>query len=434
MSVDTLAPADGETAARPMDLLRFATAGSVDDGKSTLIGRLLYDTKSLFSDQLAAVEAVSAARGDEYTNLALLTDGLRAEREQGITIDVAYRYFATPRRKFIIADTPGHIQYTRNMVTGASTADLALILVDARKGLVEQSRRHAFLCSLLRVPHLVLCVNKMDLVDWSQEVFERIADEFTAFAAKLDAPDLTVVPVSALRGDNIVSRSENMPWYEGPSLLHHLEHVHIASDRNLVDVRFPVQYVIRPQSTTVTDYRGYAGQVASGVLKPGDEVMVLPSGFTSRITAVETADGPVDEAFPPMSVTVRLTDEIDISRGDMICRPNNAPMVAQDIEAMICWMDETRPLQVGGRYAIKHTTRTARAIVRDLHYRLDINSLHRDETAGELKLNEIGRIRLRTTVPLLADEYRRNRTTGGFIIIDETTNRTVAAGMIVEGG
>ncbi|MDG4803020.1 sulfate adenylyltransferase subunit CysN [Micromonospora sp. WMMD980] len=434
MSVDTLAPADGETAVRPMDLLRFATAGSVDDGKSTLIGRLLYDTKSLFSDQLAAVEAVSAARGDEYTNLALLTDGLRAEREQGITIDVAYRYFATPRRKFIIADTPGHIQYTRNMVTGASTADLALILVDARKGLVEQSRRHAFLCSLLRVPHLVLCVNKMDLVDWSQEVFERIADEFTAFAAKLDVPDLTVVPVSALKGDNIVSRSENMPWYAGPSLLHHLERVHIASDRNLVDVRFPVQYVIRPQSTTVTDYRGYAGQVASGVLKPGDEVMVLPSGFTSRIAAVETADGPVDEAFPPMSVTVRLTDEIDISRGDMICRPNNAPMVAQDIEAMVCWMDESRPLQVGGKYAIKHTTRSARAIVRELHYRLDINSLHRDESAGELKLNEIGRVRLRTTVPLLADEYRRNRTTGGFVIIDESTNRTVGAGMIVEAG
>ncbi|MFJ8830991.1 sulfate adenylyltransferase subunit 1 [Micromonospora aurantiaca] len=433
MSVETLAPAESETA-RPMDLLRFATAGSVDDGKSTLIGRLLYDTKSLFTDQLAAVEAVSAARGDEYTNLALLTDGLRAEREQGITIDVAYRYFATPRRKFIIADTPGHIQYTRNMVTGASTADLALILVDARKGLVEQSRRHAFLCSLLRVPHLVLCVNKMDLVDWSQEVYERIADEFTAFAAKLDVPDLTVVPVSALQGDNIVTRSENMPWYEGPSLLHHLERVHIASDRNLVDVRFPVQYVIRPQSTTVTDYRGYAGQVASGVLKPGDEVMVLPSGFTSRIAAVETADGPVDEAFPPMSVTVRLTDELDISRGDMICRPNNAPMAVQDIEAMVCWMDETRPLQVGGKYAIKHTTRSARAIVRGLHYRLDINSLHRDESAGELKLNEIGRVRLRTTVPLLADEYRRNRTTGGFVIIDESTNRTVGAGMIVEAG
>ncbi|MFJ8576883.1 sulfate adenylyltransferase subunit 1 [Micromonospora sp. NPDC093277] len=436
MSAETLA-SDARAAGpepRPMDLLRFATAGSVDDGKSTLIGRLLYDTKSLFSDQLAAVEAVSAARGDEYTNLALLTDGLRAEREQGITIDVAYRYFATPRRKFIIADTPGHIQYTRNMVTGASTADLALILVDARKGLVEQSRRHAFLCSLLRVPHLVLCVNKMDLVDWSQDVFERIADEFTAFAAKLDVPDLTVVPVSALKGDNIVARSENMPWYEGPSLLHHLERVHIASDRNLVDVRFPVQYVIRPQSTTVTDYRGYAGQVASGVLKPGDEVMVLPSGFTSRIVSVETADGPVAEAFPPMSVTVRLTDEIDISRGDLICRPNNAPAVAQDIEAMVCWMDETRPLQVGGRYAIKHTTRSARAIVRGLHYRLDINSLHRDEAAGELKLNEIGRVRLRTTVPLLADEYRRNRTTGGFVIIDETTNRTVGAGMIVEAG
>ncbi|MET8306423.1 MULTISPECIES: GTP-binding protein [unclassified Micromonospora] len=425
-------PSGSGPEARPMDLLRFATAGSVDDGKSTLIGRLLYDTKSLFTDQLAAVEAVSAARGDEYTNLALLTDGLRAEREQGITIDVAYRYFATPRRKFIIADTPGHIQYTRNMVTGASTADLALILVDARKGLVEQSRRHAFLCSLLRVPHLVLCVNKMDLVDWSQEVYERIADEFTAFAAKLDVPDLTVVPISALRGDNIVTRSENMPWYEGSSLLHHLERVHIASDRNLVDVRFPVQYVIRPQSTTVTDYRGYAGQVASGVLKPGDEVMVLPSGFTSRIAAVETADGPVAEAFPPMSVTVRLADEIDISRGDMICRPNNAPAVAQDIEAMVCWMDETRPLRVGGRYAIKHTTRSARAIVRGLHYRLDINSLHRDESADELRLNEIGRLRLRTTVPLLADEYRRNRTTGGFVIIDEATNRTVGAGMIVE--
>ncbi|MFI5486615.1 sulfate adenylyltransferase subunit 1 [Micromonospora echinaurantiaca] len=443
MTTETVAPdganpADGRAATgagpepRRMDLLRFATAGSVDDGKSTLIGRLLYDTKSLFTDQLAAVEAVSAARGDEYTNLALLTDGLRAEREQGITIDVAYRYFATPRRKFIIADTPGHIQYTRNMVTGASTADLALILVDARKGLVEQSRRHAFLCSLLRVPHLVLCVNKMDLVDFSQEVFERIADEFTAFAAKLDAPDLTVVPISALRGDNIVSRSENMPWYEGPSLLHHLERVHIASDRNLVDVRFPVQYVIRPQSTTVTDYRGYAGQVASGVLKPGDEVMVLPSGFTSRIAAVETADGPVAEAFPPMSVTVRLEDEIDISRGDLICRPNNAPAVAQDIEAMVCWLDETRPLQVGGKYAIKHTTRSARAIVRGLNYRLDINSLHRDEAAGELRLNEIGRVRLRTTIPLLADEYRRNRTTGGFVIIDETTNRTVGAGMIIE--
>jgi bifunctional enzyme CysN/CysC len=424
---------ESETSApRNMDLLRFATAGSVDDGKSTLIGRLLFDTKTIFADQLEAVEAVSAARGDEYTNLALLTDGLRAEREQGITIDVAYRYFATPRRKFIIADTPGHIQYTRNMVTGASTADLALILVDARKGLVEQSRRHAFLTSLLRVPHLVLCVNKMDLVDWDKDVYERIADEFTSFAAKLDAPDLTVIPISALNGDNIASRSDRSPWYEGPSLLHHLEHVHIASDRNLVDVRFPVQYVIRPQSTTVTDYRGYAGQVASGVLKPGDEVMVLPSGLTSTIAAIDTADGPVEEAFPPMSVTVRLTDEIDISRGDMICRPHNAPAVAQDIEAMICWMDETAPLRVGGKYSIKHTTRAARTVVRGLQYRLDVNTLHRDETADQLALNEIGRVKLRTTVPLLADEYRRNRTTGGFILIDEGTNRTVGAGMIIE--
>jgi bifunctional enzyme CysN/CysC len=421
-----------EAAARPMDLLRFATAGSVDDGKSTLIGRLLYDTKTIFADQLEAVEAVSAARGDEYTNLALLTDGLRAEREQGITIDVAYRYFATPRRKFIIADTPGHIQYTRNMVTGASTADLALILVDARKGLVEQSRRHAFLTSLLRVPHLVLCVNKMDLVDWDRGVYEKIADEFTSFAAKLDAPDLTVIPISALEGDNIASRSEKSPWYEGPSLLHHLEHVHIASDRNLVDVRFPVQYVIRPQSKDVTDYRGYAGQVASGVLKPGDDVMVLPSGLTSKIAAIDTADGPVDEAFPPMSVTVRLTDEIDISRGDMICRPHNAPAVAQDIEAMICWMDETAPLRVGAKYTIKHTTRTARTVVRGLQYKLDVNTLHRDEDAPQLGLNEIGRVKLRTTVPLLADEYRRNRTTGGFILIDESTNRTVGAGMIIE--
>jgi bifunctional enzyme CysN/CysC len=427
--MDTLAHTDAN---RSMDLLRFATAGSVDDGKSTLIGRLLYDTKTIFEDQLAAVEAVSASRGDEYTNLALLTDGLRAEREQGITIDVAYRYFATPKRKFIIADTPGHIQYTRNMVTGASTADLALILVDARKGLVEQSRRHAFLTSLLRVPHMVLCVNKMDLVDYSQEVFDTISDEFADFAAKLDAPDLTVIPISALHGDNIVTRSDKMPWYQGPSLLHRLEHVHIGSDRNLVDVRFPVQYVIRPQSSKVTDYRGYAGQVASGVMKPGDEVMVLPSGFTSRISEINTADGPVGEAYPPMSVTVRLEDEIDISRGDMICRPHNSPEVTQDIEAMICWMDESRPLTVGAKYAIKHTTRAARAVVRDLNYRLDVNTLHRDEAATELRLNEIGRVRLRTTVPLLADEYRRNRTTGGFIVIDETTNRTVGAGIIVE--
>src|SRR6478752_3204829 len=415
-----------------MDILRFATAGSVDDGKSTLIGRLLYDTKTAFTDQIDAVERASRDRGDEHVNLALLTDGLRAEREQGITIDVAYRYFATPNRKFIIADTPGHIQYTRNMVTGASTADLALVLVDARKGLVEQSRRHAFLATLLQVPHLVLVVNKMDLVDFSEEVYEKIRDEFTQFAAKLRVPDLTVMPVSALNGDNVVTRSENMPWYDGPSLLHHLENVHVASDRNLIDVRFPVQYVIRPQSDAWHDYRGYAGQVLGGILKKGDEVMVLPSGFTSRILSVETADGEVDEAYPPMSVTVRLEDEIDVSRGDMICRPHNQPTVTQDLDAMICWLTEQSRLAPGTKLAIKHTTRWARAMVKDLQYRLDVNTLHRDEEANQLSLNEIGRVRLRTTVPLMADDYSRNRNTGGFVLVDEATNRTVAAGMITD--
>jgi bifunctional enzyme CysN/CysC len=413
-----------------MDLLRFATAGSVDDGKSTLIGRLLYDSKAIFEDQLESVERTSRERGDEYTNLALLTDGLRAEREQGITIDVAYRYFATPKRKFIIADTPGHIQYTRNMVTGASTADLAIILVDARNGLVEQSRRHAFLTTLLRVPHLVLCVNKMDLVDYAESVFEEIRAEFTAFATKLNIPDLTFIPVSALKGDNIVTRSENMPWYDGPSLLHHLENVHVASDRNLVDVRFPVQYVIRPQSSAYPDYRGYAGQVAGGVMKPGDEVVVLPSGFSSTIRSIDTADGPVEEAYPPMSVTVRLDDNIDVSRGDLICRPHNQPMVTQDIDAMICWMDATGDLRPGQKLAVKHTTRGVRALVKHLQYRLDVNTLHRDEDAESLRLNEIGRVRLRTTQPLLCDPYARNRATGGFVLIDEATNRTVAAGMI----
>ncbi len=415
-----------------MDILRFATAGSVDDGKSTLIGRLLYDTKTVFEDQIEAIERVSRDRGEEYVNLALLTDGLRSEREQGITIDVAYRYFATPKRKFIIADTPGHIQYTRNMVTGASTADLALVLVDARKGLVEQSRRHAFLASLLQVPHLVLVVNKMDLVGYSQSVYDQISAEFTQFAAKLRIPDLTIIPVSALAGDNVVHRSENMDWYQGTSLLHHLENIHVASDRNLVDVRFPVQYVIRPMSDEYHDYRGYAGQVAGGVLKKGDDVLVLPSGFTSRIASVETADGEVDEAYPPMSVTVRLEDEIDISRGDMICRPHNQPTPTQDIDAMICWMDETAQLQVGKKYFIKHTSRSARCIVKNLDYRLDINSLHRDESAATLGLNEIGRVQLRSTVPLMADSYTRNRITGGFILIDEATNRTVGAGMIAD--
>ena len=416
-----------------MDILRFATAGSVDDGKSTLIGRLLYDSKSIFTDQLEAVEAASQAKGDDYVNLALLTDGLRAEREQGITIDVAYRYFATPRRKFIIADTPGHIQYTRNMVTGASTADLAIVLVDARKGLVEQSRRHAFIATLLRVPHLVLAVNKMDLVGYAQEVFDAIHDDFVQFATKLEVPDLTVIPISALHGDNIVTRSANMPWFDGASLLHHLEHLHVSSDRNLIDVRFPVQYVIRPQSAQHPDYRGYAGTVAGGVLKPGDDVLVLPSGLPSRIEAIETADGPVSEAFPPMSVTVRLSDDIDISRGDMICRPHNAPKVTQDLDATVTWMAEA-PLVVGRKLAIKHTTRSARALVKELQYRLDINTLHRDESAAELGLNDIGRVRLRCTQPLLADEYRRNRTTGAFILIDEATNATVGAGIITGTG
>jgi len=413
------------------ELLRFATAGSVDDGKSTLIGRLLYDSKAIFEDQLEAVERSSEAMGADYTNLALLTDGLRAEREQGITIDVAYRYFATPKRKFIIADTPGHIQYTRNMVTGASTADLALVLVDARNGLVEQSRRHAFLASLLRIPHLVLCVNKMDLVGWSEERFEEIKDEFRTFAMKLDVTDLTFIPISALHGDNVVSRSPNSPWYEGSSLLHHLEQVHIASDRNLIDARFPVQYVIRPMSDQWHDYRGYAGVVAGGVLKPGDEVMVLPSGFSSTIASIETFDGQVAEAYAPMAVSIRLADDIDVSRGDLLCRPHNQPSVGQDIDAMVCWMGDTSALMSNTKLGIKHTTRSARCLVKDLQYRLDVNTLHRDEHADSLRLNEIGRVSLRTTVPLFYDEYRRNRTTGSFVLIDEATSSTVGAGMIL---
>ncbi len=416
-----------------MELLRFATAGSVDDGKSTLIGRLLYDAKSIFEDQLDAVADASERMGLEAPNLALLTDGLRAEREQGITIDVAYRYFATPKRKFIIADTPGHIQYTRNMVTGASTADLAVVLVDARKGLLEQSRRHAFIASLLRIPHLVVAVNKMDQVDHSEERFDEIVEEFRQFAMKLDIGDLTFIPISALNGDNVVQRSVNMGWYEGSSLLHHLETVHIASDRNLIDARFPVQYVIRPQTDEFHDYRGYAGQIAGGVFKPGDEVVVLPSGLPSTIAAIETFDGPVDEAFPPMSVTIRLTDDIDVSRGDMICRVNNRPTVAQDVDAMVCWMSESATLTPRTKLAIKHTTRSARVMVKDLQYRLDINTLHRDEDADRLDLNEIGRVTMRVTQPLFVDEYRRNRETGSFILIDEATDNTVGAGMILSG-
>ena len=414
-----------------MELLRFATAGSVDDGKSTLIGRLLYDSKSIFEDQMEAVERTSAAMGSEYVNLALLTDGLRAEREQGITIDVAYRYFATPDRKFIIADTPGHIQYTRNMVTGASTADLALILVDARHGIVEQSKRHSFLASLLRIPHIVVCINKMDLVDYSEEVFENLVNEFSAFARKLDVPDVTFIPISALNGDNVVDRSENMPWYKGSSLLYHMEHLHIASDRNLIDARFPVQYILRPYNDEYHDYRGLAGTVVGGTFSVGDEVMVLPSGFTSKIAAVETFDGPVNEARPHDSVTIRLEDDLDISRGDMLCRPNNRPNVGQDIDAMVCWMTERSKLAAGAKLAIKHTTNSARCLIKDLHYRLDINTLHREEGVESFGLNDIGRVTLRTTAPLFFDEYRRNRNTGSFILIDEATMATVGAGMII---
>ena len=411
-------------------LLRIATAGSVDDGKSTLIGRLLYDSKAVMEDQLAAVERTSAERGNDYTDLALVTDGLRAEREQGITIDVAYRYFATAKRKFIIADTPGHIQYTRNMVTGTSTAQLAIVLVDARHGLLEQSRRHAFLASLLGVQHIVLAVNKMDLIDWDRERFEWIREEFHAFAARLDIHDVTSIPLSALTGDNVVTKSDKTPWYDGPALLSHLEEVYIAGDRNLVDVRFPVQYVIRPQTREHADHRSYAGTVASGVMRPGDEVVVLPSGKTSHITTIDGPSGPVGEAFPPMAVSISLADDIDISRGDMLARPHNQPVASTEFDAMVCWMADDAALEPGRDYVVKHTTRTTRARVAGLGYRLDVNTLHRDKSATALKLNELGRVTLRTQVPLLLDEYSRNSATGSFILIDPDTNVTVAAGMV----
>jgi len=412
-------------------LLRIATAGSVDDGKSTLIGRLLYDSKAIFEDQLGAVESASAARGHEGPDLALLTDGLRAEREQGITIDVAYRYFATPRRKFIIADTPGHIQYTRNMVTGASTADVALILIDARNGVLEQSRRHAFLAALLGIPHLVVCINKMDLVDFSEARYEEIRRDFAAFASKLEVADLSFVPMSAITGDNVVSRGEAMPWYDGQSLLRLLEGVHIASDRNLIDARLPVQYVIRPQQSDFHDFRGYAGTIAGGTFKPGDDVVVLPSGFSTKVSAVHAPGGrSVAEGFAGQAVVVELGDDIDIARGDMIARPHNRPSVGQDIDAMVCWLSADSSLSPDATYTIQHTTRSTRASVRKLDYRLDINTLHRDDNAAALSLNEIGRVQLRTQKPLLFDPYRRNRDTGSFILIDEATNNTVAAGMI----
>ena len=412
------------------ELLRFTTAGSVDDGKSTLIGRILYDSKSIFQDQLEAVEATSLRKGESEVNLAYLTDGLRSEREQGITIDVAYRYFSTPKRKFIIADTPGHIQYTRNMVTGASTANVALILIDARKGIVEQTRRHAFIASLLQIPHLVICINKMDLVDYNQEIYENIKEEFSQFSYKLDVKDVHFIPISALKGDNVVERSEAMDWYEGSTLLYFLENVHIGSDHNLIDCRFPVQYVIRPNTDEFHDYRGYSGRIGGGVFKKGDKVMVLPSGFTSTIKKIDSYDGEIEEAFPPMSATILLEDEIDISRGDMIVRENNVPEVGQDIEVMVCWFNE-KPLRQRGKYTILHTTQDARCIVKEIRYKLNINTLHRDQEDLNIGMNDIARVVLRTTKPLFYDSYRKNRITGSIIFVDEGTNETVGAGMII---
>jgi len=413
-----------------MELLRFTTAGSVDDGKSTLIGRLLYDSKSIFEDQYEAIKLTSERRGEPEVNLALLTDGLRAEREQGITIDVAYRYFATPKRKFIIADTPGHIQYTRNMVTGASTANLAIVLVDARKGVVEQTKRHAFIASLLGIPHMVICVNKMDLVDYDEEVFLCIKKDFKTFAAKLKVHDIQFVPISALKGDNVVEKSANMPWYGGSTLMYLLETIHIGSDLNLVDCRFPVQYVIRPHNDDYHDYRGYAGRVAGGILKPGDKVMVLPSGFTTRIKAIDGPQGPVQEAFAPISVTIRLEDELDVGRGDMIVRINNVPEISQDINMMVCWMNPVR-MQLNGKYTIRHTTREARCVVKEILYKVDVNTLHRILDDKEVGMNDIARICVRTTKPFFFDKYQINRFTGSVILVDEGSNETVGAGMII---
>ena len=413
-----------------IELLRFTTAGSVDDGKSTLIGRLLYDSKSIFQDQYDAIEEISKRRGEEGINLALLTDGLKAEREQGITIDVAYRYFSTPKRKFIIADTPGHIQYTRNMVTGASTANVALVLIDARQGVLEQTRRHAVIASLLQIPHLVVCINKMDLVDYKQEVYDQIHDDFESFASKLDVHDVSFIPVSALKGDNIVDRSEKMPWYQGSTLLYYLENVHIASDYNFIDCRFPVQYIVRPYNDDYHDYRGYAGRIAGGIFKKGDEVMMLPSGFTTKISKIETYDGEVEEAFPPMSVTMHIEDDFDISRGDMIVRVNNVPRQDQEVDLMICWFNE-RPLQERGKYILRHSTKEARCIIREVRYRMDVNTLHRDTTTKQINMNDIARISIRSTLPLFVDSYQKNRITGSIILIDEATNETVAAGMVI---
>ncbi len=413
-----------------MDLLRFTTAGSVDDGKSTLIGRLLYDSKAIFEDQMEQIEEISTRKGKGYVDLSLLTDGLRAEREQGITIDVAYRYFATPKRKFIVADTPGHVQYTRNMVTGASTANLAIILIDARHGVIEQTCRHSFIASLLQIKHVVVCVNKMDLVDFSEEKFNKIREDYTNFASKLSIPDIRFIPISALLGDNVVDPSENMPWYQGGTLMYTLETVNIASDLNMIDSRFPVQYVIRPQSDEFHDFRGFAGRIEGGVFKPGDEIMHLPSGLTTKIKTVETMDGQLEEAFPPMSVTMTLEDNIDISRGDMIVKPNNQPENGQDIELMLCWLNEKK-MTPGGKYSIKHTTKDARCVIKEVRYKMNINTLHKIEDDKTIGLNDIGRVLIRTTSPLFYDSYNKNRITGSVILVDEFTNETVGAGMIL---
>lgn len=413
-----------------MELMRFTTAGSVDDGKSTLIGRLLYDSKAIFEDQMEAITSASLRKGDEEVNLALLTDGLRAEREQGITIDVAYRYFATPKRKFIIADTPGHIQYTRNMVTGASTANLALILVDARQGVIEQTLRHAYIASLLQIPHVVICVNKMDLVGYTKKVFEQIRAQFLKFAGKLDIKDVRFVPISAKYGDNVVERSTQTPWYDGPTLMYLLENIHIAADLNLVDVRFPVQYVIRPQSDKFHDYRGYAGRLAGGIMKRGDSVKVLPSGIVSRIKSIDIFNKSLESALAPQSVSITLEDDVDISRGDMLTGVKNGPKSGQEIRLMICWLNQ-KPMQINGKYSLKHTTRDARCVIKEVDYKMNINKLEKDYSDKQVGLNDIACITIKTTNPLFYDPYRLNRTTGSLILIDEAGNETVGAGMII---
>lgn len=411
------------------ELLRFTTAGSVDDGKSTLIGRLLYDSKSIFQDQLNAVEESSKKKGLEHVDFSLLTDGLKDERTQGITIDVAYRYFSTPKRKFIIADTPGHIQYTRNMVTGASTANLALILIDVRNGVVEQTKRHSFIASLLQIPHAIVCVNKMDLVDYSEEAFNKVVKEYEEFSAKMAIKDIRYVPISALHGSNVVDKSGKMPWYQGRTLLNTLETIHIASDHNFIDMRFPVQTVIRPHSDEHHDFRGYAGRVASGTVRVGDKVSVLPSGFESTVKSIHTYDGDLQQAFPPMSVTLTLEDNIDVSRGDMIVKINNQPQETQDVDVMLCWLNNKAPLPKA-KYYLRHTSNEVKAMIKEIIYKVDVNTLHKNEEDKELKMNDIARVRLRTTKPIFTDEYRDNRITGSVILIDETTNETVAAGMI----